>query len=80
MEFVFFMFGLYIFKFLIYIFILYYYKKKKIIRKIDSVICYIIFVLIVLLFWLNILIKVVFYRIIEYVFLILMFMKYSDVN
>lgn len=80
MEFVFFMFGLYIFKFLIYIFILYYYKKKKIIRKIDSVFCYIIFVLIVLLFWLNILIKVVFYRIIEYVYLNLMFMKYSDVN
>lgn len=80
MEFVFFMFGLYIFKFLIYILILYYYKKKKIIRKIDSVICYIIFVLIVLLFWLNILIKVVFYRIIEYVYLNLMFMKYSDVN
>lgn len=80
MESAFSMSGLHISKFLIHISILYYHKKKKTTRKIDSAFCHTTFALIVLLPWLNILIKVAFYRITEHVFLISMPMKYSDAN
>lgn len=80
MESAFSMSGLHISKFLIHISILYYHKKKKTTRKIDSAIRHTTFALIVLLPWLNILIKVAFYRITEHVFLNSMPMKYSDAN
>lgn len=71
---------IYISKFLIQISILYYHKKKKTTRKIDSAFCHTTFALIVLLPWLNILIKVAFHWITEHVFLNSMPMKYSDAN
>lgn len=80
MESAFSMSGLHISKFLIHISILYYHKKKKTTRKIDSAFCHTTFALIVLLPWLNILIKVAFYRTTEHVYLNSMPMKYSDAN
>lgn len=78
MESAFSMSGLHISKFLIHISILS--QEKKTTRKIDSAFCHTTFALIVLLPWLNILIKVAFYRITEHVILNSMPMKYSDAN